>query len=581
MSRSWRSVTPALVQAVARSPVVADYKGYRYVVQPNGEKLEQCETHAGDSQHRLARSADYVVGSGTHAVALVSADRGYLTELPVGWFNTSDPWKLNPGYELKNHRFSRPITAGCVACHATSAEHELATGNHFSKPIADGIDCSRCHGEAARHIDYWSRAGEGHSSAGSKLVHPGVLSPELANDVCLQCHLQGDVTLYRANHTPFDFRPGQRLLDQRHDLLIAGQPEKLGVASHGARMLQSRCYLASEGQLTCIHCHDAHQPAAAQPRRVYDAACAKCHQPAACSRPASPPGAETAQSCTGCHMPQRSTREGIHLVFTDHAIPRLPKTGSPSPPPLLKPNSHVELVSAWPGAAIDEATIGAAQALLHETMGPQLPSLEKASVLLKRVVASNPADSDSRYWLGSASLALGNAAEAIAQLDQVVRQQPQNYQARFRLALAQEAAASAPSATASAAIAQYERLIADVPAWLEPYSRLAKLYLAGQRPADAVRVLEAQLAQQPSSAAFSALALAQRLAGRSHEQALATVNRAIALDPRQPEAYLTRGTLWLLAGENGRARSDFERALAIDPENAVARQALQSLTARP
>ena len=45
--------------------------------------------------------------------------------------------------------------------------------------------------------------------------------------------------------------------------------------------------------------------------------------------------------------------------------------------------------------------------------------------------------------------------------------------------------------------------------------------------------------------------------------------------------YLTRGTLWLLAGENGHARSDYERALAIDPENAVARQALQSLMARP
>jgi len=581
MSRSWRIVTPALVQAVARSPVVTDREGYQYVVESNKGKLEQCETHARDSHHRLARSADYVVGSGTHGMALVNADRGYLTELPVGWFNATDPWKLNPGYELKNHRFTRPITAGCVACHATSAEHELATSNHFSTPIADGIDCSRCHGEVADHIDYWNRAGDGVSSAGPALVNPAMLSPALANDICFQCHLQGDVTLYRAGHSPFDFRPGERLLDQRHDFLIAGQPESLGVASHGARMLQSRCYIASEGRLTCIRCHDAHQPAAAQPRTVYDAACAKCHQPESCSRPAFASSADTTQSCTGCHMPQRSTREGIHLVFTDHAIPRLPKTDGPLQPPILKPNSNVELVSAWPGPVIDDATLGAAHVLLHETMGPQIPSLEKASVLLKRVVASNPADTESRYWLGSAWLALGHAAEAIAQLDNVVRQQPKNHQAQFRLALAHEAAANARAGNAQAAIAEYERLIDDVPAWLEPYSRLAKLYFTVQRPADGVRVLETQLAQQPSSAAFSALALAQRLAGRSHAQALATVNRAIALDSRQPEAYLTRGTLWLLVGENGHARSDYERALAIDPENAVARQALQSLTARP
>jgi Flp pilus assembly protein TadD len=573
MSHSWRRVTPALAAAMRSSRNVVDrVSGYRYEAVDRGGELWQIETCSDEPMHRVERRAEYLVGSGNHAVAWVAAENGFLTELPIGWFAGAG-WRMNPGYELKNHRFSRPIISGCVACHATTAVHDSPAANRFQSPIANGIDCSRCHGDAQEHMAFWKSPGAEQAPLAAQLVDPGQLAPDRANDVCLQCHLQGDVTVPLGHSSPFDFRAGQRLRDQRHDFLVAGQPESLGVASHGARMLQSRCYAASERKLTCIHCHDPHRPAADFDAAHYDAKCLACHQPQACNRPVADERQPSASGCLKCHMPQRPTREGIHLVFTDHAIRRLPTVTDATPPQVLAPNSPVELTSAWPATKPNAATLGAAYVLLHETMGPQLPSLARARDLLAEAVASNPADLDSRYWLGSALLALDRASAARDELTQVLAQQPERHEARYRLALAEEAAGNHTSA-----IAEYERLLSAAPDWPELYARLAQLYLSGQQPTVAMYALKRLVSLQPDAAALASLALAERLAGASHEQALATVSKALEVDPAQPAAYVTRGTLWLLKGQTNEARLDFERALRFDPANAAARQAIAALS---
>jgi tetratricopeptide (TPR) repeat protein len=389
-----------------------------------------------------------------------------------------------------------------------------------------------------------------------------------ANDVCLQCHLQGDVTVPLGASSPLDFEAGQRLLDRRQDFLIDGEPELLGVASHGARMLQSRCFTASEGKLTCIHCHDPHRPASDFSVGEYDRKCLACHASEDCNRET-----DRAESggCVQCHMARRPTREGLHLVFTDHAMLRRPHPLAQQPS-LLAADSEVELISAWPNENPGPAALGAAYVLLHETMGPQAPSLRRGRELLSAAVAADPQDVQSRYWLGSALVALGRAQEARQELERVVREQPEWHEARYRLGLADEAAHDA-----AAAIVHYQHLLADVPSWIEPAIRLAQLELSAQRPAEAARVLRHVVQVAPSATAYASLALAERLAGASHEAALALVDCAIKLDSREAGAYVTRGTLYLLVGSVAPARADFERALMLDPGNASARQAHDAL----
>lgn len=575
MSRSWRRVTSDATATVKPASQVPDsLSGYRYEVAVRSGVLWQIESHPNDPSHRVERLADYQVGSGKHATAWLSAQNGFLHQLPVGWFGPEALWRMNPGYELKNHRFDRPIPAACVGCHATEAIHEQPTANRFTMPIADGIDCSRCHGDATEHVTYWKSSGRSPSEVPqfARLVNLRALTSERVNDVCMQCHLQGDVVVPRGSSSPFDFHPGQRLTDHRHDFLLAGQSDTLGVASHGARMLQSRCYSASGGALTCIHCHDPHRPTSDFRAAHYDAKCASCHQPEACSRPQTATAEPASKGCVSCHMPQRSTREGIHLVFTDHAIRRQQASLSNQSPLVLPPNAHVELVSAWPGIQPEPAAVGAAYAVLHETMGPQQPALTRAHALLAQVVAQDSQDHESRYWLGSALLALHQPLDARREFLQALSEQPLRQEARFRLGLAEESLGNFDSA-----IAEYKRLLADVPNWPDPYARLAQLYLSKQQAAEAAGVLRKLVALHPDAKSHASLALAERLAGANHEQALTIIAKSLALDSREPAAYVCRGTLWLLQRNVHQARADFKRALEIEPTNAAARQALTGL----
>jgi tetratricopeptide (TPR) repeat protein len=261
----------------------------------------------------------------------------------------------------------------------------------------------------------------------------------------------------------------------------------------------------------------------------------------------------------------------MHLVFTDHAIRRRPDALA-NTPPVLAANADFGLVSAWPNAKPDPMELGAAYVLLHETMWPQRPALSLGYQLLAEAVSLNPTDSNSRFWLGSALLALQRPAEARDELRRVLLARPAWHEARFRLGLSEEALGNVNNA-----IAEYQRLRTECPHWPEPRARLAQLYLAQQRAAEAASVLRQLVSLEPAAASYASLALAEQLSGASREQALATADRAIEIDSRQPAIYVTRGAIWLLSGRTSEARRDFEHALRLDPTNSAARQAINAL----
>lgn len=574
MSRTWRPALQVNDRGRSGEPVSDLQSGYCYRVVVDEQSVWQVESHPDEPSHQLRRRADYLIGSGGHAQAMLAADRGFLTQLPVAWFSEPREWRMNPGFELKNHRFGRPVVPGCVACHTTEAIHSTATPNHFETPIGSGIECRRCHGSSQRHVEFWAAHGDDDPRADAQLAHPGRMTSEQANDLCLQCHLQGDATWQRSSYDPLQFRPGDRLRGQREDFLISSEHSAhRGVGSHGSRMLQSRCYSASRGQLTCLHCHDPHRRASETPREEYDLKCATCHNRAACRRPqAARTSAE--QSCVACHMPQRSSREAIHLVFTDHAIPKR-KPDSVGVVRELTPLSEqepIELVSCWPNSVPEDSVLGAAYVLLHESLGPHLRSLRRGHELIAEVLRRDPNNVDARFWFGSAELGLRNASGAIRSFEQVLESAPQHHTARFRLGLAHELAGDPPNA-----IKVYERLIRDVPNWVEPYSRLAQLELSRGNAQSAANVLLRQIARGDDATAFAQLGLAHRLRGGSDRESLDFIAKSLRQDPRSPRTFVNRGAVHLIAGDTKSARSDFLHALRLDPTNPQALQALQGL----
>lgn len=573
MARSWKSVDGRPLGDFAQNNTLDDPRsGFRYRLLLDEGRVVQEETLLDRKladNYRQRREARYAAGSGEHAQALVSETNGYLHLLPVAWFAAEQRWRLNPGYELQNHRFDRPIAPGCIACHGTVATYRSPTRNRYEQPIPDGISCQRCHGPGAAHVAFWRDRGDRKTAS---LVDPARLPADRANDVCLQCHLQGDVMVFQPGRDEFSFRPGERLSDHRLDFLIqTDRAEAFGVASHGARMLRSRCHLDGERTLTCIQCHDPHVSIGEVPRTFFDARCIECHAPQTCSRATAPEEKEVAAGCIRCHMPQRTTREGQHLVFTDHWIRRRP-AGQELEHSVLPPNADVELIPLWPDADRDQVRLGSAYVLLHESMGPQLPSLNRGVSLLSRALEQGQADADARYWLASGWISQRQSTRAAGLLRDLLREQPNRWPAHFRLGIALDQLRDY-----DAAIGQYERVVQAVPDWMDPYPLLARLYLFKQQPAKAVDLLQKQVEFKSDVMAFTSLAAAKAMRGDAPEGCLKLIDAALQLDPRHVPSLLARGQIRFQMGDKRGAAESFGTALEVDPANEAARAALQQV----
>ena len=275
---------------------------------------------------------DYLVGSGRFSRTYLVELDGTLVESPVTWYAQRKAWDMSPGYDHMIHdSFRRRATHGCLMCHAGLVEPRQPQG--FTFPHNElSIGCERCHGpgslHARRHAGKVPKrspdaAGTSHPEDPT-IVHPGRLDRPLAEAICQQCHLQGDVKVTVRGRRPGDFRPGLPLSDQRIEFRLTGASSEMTVVGHVDQLRASRCYQQDQ-RLSCMTCHDPHDPH--HPRDTLAQAtfgrnrCLECHQPTACGeddtrRQATLP---LADSCTVCHMPQVDT-DIPHIAFTHHHI---------------------------------------------------------------------------------------------------------------------------------------------------------------------------------------------------------------------------------------------------------------------
>ncbi|MFG0288601.1 MAG: multiheme c-type cytochrome [Rhodopirellula sp. JB044] len=267
----------------------------------------------------------YVMGSGAFAHAYLLADGDHLLQSPMTWYVKPQRYEIAPSYDEPHHSgFTRVVSSRCLFCHAGSVS--TPSGNEQKVTIhEEAISCERCHGPGEAHTRrYQNIDGRKESNstdiADSLIVHPGTLDRDLADAICAQCHLQGDIVVEQSGKSDWDYRPGEPLDSTMVSYKIDNKEEsKKSFVDHFGQIWQSKCYTQS-GTLTCISCHDPHhKPSTTDIDAVERQYCIQCHQHTECGLPLQERVERENDRCVSCHMP-RIDSEVAHAATTHHTI---------------------------------------------------------------------------------------------------------------------------------------------------------------------------------------------------------------------------------------------------------------------
>jgi predicted CXXCH cytochrome family protein len=302
------------------------------------------------------RRLQYFIGSGHRGRTYLFSLDGFFFESPINWYAQKKVWDTAPAFQdAKFMPMNLPAYPGCLNCHTSASRAPIAsTENKYDMPLFahDGITCERCHGDNASHI----ATGKG------EIVNPSKLPPARRDDVCMQCHLEGNVAIEQPHRKLANYQPGEDLGDDVHYFIYVDQEsQQIRALGQSEALWQSVCKLKSGDKMTCTTCHDPHSTPAPEKRvAFYRAKCLTCHTDAfGAQHHADQP------DCTSCHMPRTNTSNVAHTQATDHRILKLPmmplqtlQTGAaaqlvrfPASPTQTQPSTQPGESASDPGAA--------------------------------------------------------------------------------------------------------------------------------------------------------------------------------------------------------------------------------------
>jgi len=423
----------SLVNPESEPPDVAFHhnpSGREYQIQrQNGElwhseilklETETAPSGADELPNPMVREpVKYLVGSGRHSrTYLVEIDK-FLMESPITWYQSTQKWSMSPGYDQAHHEgFERAADLGCLTCHVGQAE-PVDGALHRLAIIETAIGCERCHGPGEQHVTK-RRANSGVASGipnDSTIVHPGLLSRELNEAICAQCHLRGDATVLLHGMTLNDFQPGMKLTDVRIDYRLESDGGAMKVVGHVDQMHASRCFQQSK-TLTCTSCHDLHAEKLTEASStLYRQKCLECHTIDDCGLSGTERSLqEPADNCITCHMPQVAT-DIPHIAFTHHRIGIHEKVASdppvsPASGQLIPFGDVSQLSEVARQRALGLAYVELADKQLNPDLGAQYRN--KAIQILKGVAETQDPNADGDVFAAFARFAWDEEKPGVA-----------------------------------------------------------------------------------------------------------------------------------------------------------------------
>lgn len=228
--------------------------------------------------------------------------------MPVTYYTFADQWYNSPGFSNKV-QIDRPITSRCLECHSTFATtispHDNKQERFNPQQILYGVDCEKCHGPGAKHVDFQSQNPD--DSKGKYIINPARLSRQQRLDLCALCH-GGRL---RKIQPSFTFTAGDTLSDYfQTDTLSTAAINFGNVDVHGNQyglLKASKCFKMSN--MTCNTCHNTHENEKGK-LSTFSQRCMACHKDEHKNSSSlnNIPASSLKANCIDCHMPSEPSK---------------------------------------------------------------------------------------------------------------------------------------------------------------------------------------------------------------------------------------------------------------------------------
>ncbi|MFT4092814.1 MAG: multiheme c-type cytochrome [Niabella sp.] len=289
---------PELKKLVNGSNAVVRF-GDRKMMQVHEKDGSIYQSYFVDNKEVQSEKIDIVFGGGVKARTFGYWKDGQVFQLPLTYLTSKGIWTNSPGFPIDHAYFTRPVTGKCFECHTSyiSRFEEQSgalrlTEKFRPNTVLYGIDCERCHGPAAAHVDFHQKHPEARQAGFLTAVRSLTRQQQL--DLCATCH-SGDAVTFRS---VFNFKPGDAI--SAYYMYYPGGSADV----HGMQvqlLKQSKCF--TQSQLTCITCHHSHNNKADAADR-FIATCMSCHQQSKHSLQMN----SEHKNCMSCHMPLQPSR---------------------------------------------------------------------------------------------------------------------------------------------------------------------------------------------------------------------------------------------------------------------------------
>lgn len=274
-------------------------------------------------EEKKAMRFDIVIGSGVMGQSFLTWRGNKLYQLPITYFTAADQWSNSPGFPRERVLIDRPVTSRCLECHLSYAQGisglPLEPVEFDHNKIVYAIDCQKCHGPAAKHVEYqMQHPGD---KTGRYVVNPSKLSRTQQLDICTLCH-GGNIQKTKPS---FEFTAGKKLsdyfvIDSLHDYVVNSS----AVDVHGNQvglLKSSKCFRMSE-TMTCSTCHNLHENERDNVE-LFSQRCTTCHKTNAedFKTPTHRSLVAIEKNCIDCHMPAQPSKS-IAVFLQGEEIPK-------------------------------------------------------------------------------------------------------------------------------------------------------------------------------------------------------------------------------------------------------------------